>query len=250
MRFDRLKGPCARLPTQVPSECREHDCATDERRNAWDFGKDQPTPDRCDRNLQCADQGGLRGSDPQHPFSQQHRGRSMNHTKSSQEDQFIRRDFEPRSHDPSDCDELETRDRPHRQGHGPVGMTPHDDHHQRHQRSHPESQQVTDQSWTAGRAAHHDNDAGEADPGRSQGGEARRLAHPHPRNGGGSEGRDGIDDDHVGDGGVLERRNEADGRRTAGGCGRPSRPPQPFPVRERGLASTRDQPDRHHSSGQ
>ena len=43
----------------------------------------------------------------------------------------------------ADCDELETRDRAHRQGHGAVGMTPHDDHHQRHQRSHAESEQVS-----------------------------------------------------------------------------------------------------------
>ena len=27
--------------------------------------------------------------------------------------------------------------------------------------------------------SHHDSDAGEAEPGRGQGGETRRLAHPH-----------------------------------------------------------------------
>ena len=129
-------------------------------------------------------------------------------------------------------------------------MTPHDDHHQRHQRSHAESQQVTGQIGTARRASHHDSDAGEAEPGRGQGGETGRLAHPHPRNGGGGEGRGGIDDGHVGDSGVLERGNEADGRRTADGRGRPSRPTQMLPVRETGLTLTPHQPSRHHPSGQ
>ena len=97
VRNDGLRGPDACLSTQVPGECCKHYRATDKRRNAGDFGEDQPTPDRCERNLQCADQGGLRGSDPQHPFSQQHRGRGMSHTKSSQQDQFIRRDFKLRT---------------------------------------------------------------------------------------------------------------------------------------------------------
>ena len=95
----------------------------------------------------------------------------MNHTESGQQDQLARRHVELSAHDPADCDELETRDRTHRQGHGAVGMTPHDDHHQRHQRSHAESQHVTDQIGTARRASHHDGDAGEAEPGRGQGGE-------------------------------------------------------------------------------
>ena len=52
---------------------------------------------------------------------------------------------------------------------------------------------------TARRASHHDDDAGKAEPGRGQGREARRLAHPPPCNGGGDEGRGGMDDGDVGD---------------------------------------------------
>ena len=129
-------------------------------------------------------------------------------------------------------------------------MAPHDDHHQRHQRGHAQRKQVTGQVGRARRASHHDGDAGEAEPGRSQGGETWGFAHPRPRDGGGGEGRGGVDDGYVGDSGVLERGDEADGRRTADGRGRPSRPTQMFPVREPRLTSTPHQPGRHHSSGQ
>ena len=55
-------------------------------------------------------------SDPQHPFSQQNRGGCVNHTESGQQGQVARRDVELSAHDADDCDELETRDRTHRQG--------------------------------------------------------------------------------------------------------------------------------------
>ena len=91
-RMDGLSGPDAGLATQVPSERHEYDSAAGDGRHAWDLGEDQPTPQRHERHLQCAEQGGLGGSDPPHPFSQQHRGGCMNHTESGQQDQLTRRD--------------------------------------------------------------------------------------------------------------------------------------------------------------